>query len=81
MTSLVDVPGVQNTTRAFRDKVIAIAEEIRTDPNFLMAIMSFETGGTLLTFNADKIREHFQGEAPVQRETPAVRESFVGVKP
>jgi peptidoglycan hydrolase-like protein with peptidoglycan-binding domain len=46
MANLVQVPGIEKTSAAFRDKVIHIAAEIGTDPNFLMAIMSFESGGT-----------------------------------
>lgn len=46
MPNLVQVPGIEKTSQAFRDKVISIAAEIETDPNFLMAIMSFESGAT-----------------------------------
>lgn len=46
MTNLVDVPGIGNTTSAFRRRVIEIADDLAVDANFLLAIMSFETGGT-----------------------------------
>jgi peptidoglycan hydrolase-like protein with peptidoglycan-binding domain len=46
MPNLVHVPGIENTSEAFRNKVIAIASELQTDPNFLMAVMSFESGAT-----------------------------------
>ncbi len=44
MPNLVKVPGIENTSEEFRTKVIAIAASLETDPNFLMAIMSFESG-------------------------------------
>lgn len=40
------VIGIENTSRAFRDKVVQLAAQLRTQPIFLMAAMSFETGGT-----------------------------------
>jgi peptidoglycan hydrolase-like protein with peptidoglycan-binding domain len=43
---LVDVPGSQKVSQAFKDKVIKIASDLRTNPNFLMAVMSFESGGS-----------------------------------
>jgi peptidoglycan hydrolase-like protein with peptidoglycan-binding domain len=43
---LIDVPGSANTSAEFRDKVVQIADRLGTNPNFLMAVMSFETGGT-----------------------------------
>lgn len=46
MSNLVHVPGIEKTSSAFREKVISIAAEIQTDPNFLMAIMSFESAAT-----------------------------------
>jgi peptidoglycan hydrolase-like protein with peptidoglycan-binding domain len=46
MANLVSVTGIENTSDAFRKKVVEIADRILIDPNFLMAIMSFETGGT-----------------------------------
>ncbi len=46
MTNLVNVPGIENTSETFRKKVLDIADRILIDPNFLMAIMSFESGAT-----------------------------------
>lgn len=46
MPNLVQVPGIEKTSEEFRNKVIDIAIELETDPNFLMAVMSFESGGT-----------------------------------
>lgn len=43
---LTPVPGSNRVGRAFKEKVIRIAEDLGTDPNYLMAIMSFESGGT-----------------------------------
>jgi peptidoglycan hydrolase-like protein with peptidoglycan-binding domain len=44
--SLVPVRGIDNTTAVFREKVMHIAARLGTNPNFLMAVMSFESGGT-----------------------------------
>ena len=44
--ALVPVRGIRNTTAVFRDKVMQIAARLDTNPNFLMAVMSFESGGT-----------------------------------
>lgn len=46
MANLVNVPGIENVSDAFKEKVIKIAADLKTDPNFLMAIMSFESGHT-----------------------------------
>ena len=46
LITLVPVRGIGNTTAAFRDKVTQIASRLGTNPNFLMAVMSFESGGT-----------------------------------
>jgi peptidoglycan hydrolase-like protein with peptidoglycan-binding domain len=43
---LIDVPGIENTSQAFRDKVVQVAERLEMNPNFLTAVMSFESGGT-----------------------------------
>jgi peptidoglycan hydrolase-like protein with peptidoglycan-binding domain len=43
---LVPVRGIDNTSQAFRDKVVQIAARLETNPNFLMAVMSFETGAS-----------------------------------
>lgn len=46
MPNLINVPGIENTSDEFKKKVIVIAENLEMDPNFLMAIMSFESGAT-----------------------------------
>lgn len=46
MPSLANVVGVENVDEAFKEKVVQIAADLKTDPNFLMAVMSFETGGS-----------------------------------
>lgn len=46
MANLVNVPGIENVSEAFKEKVKKLAADLETDPNFLMAIMSFETGHT-----------------------------------
>lgn len=43
---LVDVPGSDLVTQDFKDKVMHIADTLAVNPNFLMAVMSFETGGS-----------------------------------
>lgn len=43
---LVDVPGSKNVGQEFKDKVMQIADRLGTNPNYLMAVMSFETGGS-----------------------------------
>lgn len=40
------VVGMDNTSQNFRDKVVQIADRLGTKPIYLMAVMSFETGGT-----------------------------------
>lgn len=44
--ALVDVPGSDRVSQAFKDKVQVIAADIGVNPNFMMAVMSFESGGT-----------------------------------
>lgn len=44
--TLVNVPGSDKVTDSFKERVIKIASELGTNPNFLMAVMSFETGET-----------------------------------
>jgi peptidoglycan hydrolase-like protein with peptidoglycan-binding domain len=46
MPNLVNVLGIENTSDAFRKKVLEIADRLIIDPNFLMAIMSFESGAS-----------------------------------
>jgi peptidoglycan hydrolase-like protein with peptidoglycan-binding domain len=43
---LLDVPGSAKVSQAFKQKVIQIATDLGTNPNFLMAVMSFESGET-----------------------------------
>ena len=43
---LAKVKGSEKVSAAFKQKVIQIAERLGTDPSFLMAVMSFETGHT-----------------------------------
>jgi peptidoglycan hydrolase-like protein with peptidoglycan-binding domain len=42
--ALVNVPGSGKVSHAFKEKVVNIASDLGTNPNFLMAVMSFETG-------------------------------------
>lgn len=44
--ALVNVAGSHRVSDAFKEKVINIASDLGTNPNFLMAVMSFETGET-----------------------------------
>lgn len=44
--SLVAVPGSEKVSDRFKEKVIQIASDLGTNPNFLLAVMSFETGET-----------------------------------
>jgi Glycosyl hydrolase family 46 len=44
--TLVNVKGSDKLDQPFKDKVIAIAKDLGTDPNWLLAVMSFETGQT-----------------------------------
>ena len=41
-----NVAGMENTSPAFRQKVVEVAERLKMDPTHLMAVMSFETGET-----------------------------------
>jgi hypothetical protein len=43
---LLPVAGSQHVDQAFKDRVVQIAKKLGTDPNFLMAVMSFESGGS-----------------------------------
>lgn len=45
-TGLKSVIGINKTSESFRKKVIQVADELDVDPNYLMAAMSFESGGT-----------------------------------
>lgn len=42
----VDVPGFEHCSSVFLDKLHGIARDLGVNPNFLLAVMSFETGGT-----------------------------------
>jgi peptidoglycan hydrolase-like protein with peptidoglycan-binding domain len=44
--ALVNVPGSEKVSQVFKDKVVKIASDLGTNPNFLMAVMSFESGET-----------------------------------
>jgi peptidoglycan hydrolase-like protein with peptidoglycan-binding domain len=44
--ALLAVPGVEKVSDAFKQKVIQIASDLRINPNFLLAVMSFESGET-----------------------------------
>lgn len=46
IVALVDVPGIGKVSQEFKDKVVLIAADLETNPNFLTAVMSFESGGT-----------------------------------
>lgn len=46
MPSLANVVGIEKVNDEFKEKVVQIAANIKTDPNFIMAVMSFETGGS-----------------------------------
>ena len=42
--ALVNVPGSDRVSASFKERVVQIADDLGTNPNFLMAVMSFETG-------------------------------------
>jgi peptidoglycan hydrolase-like protein with peptidoglycan-binding domain len=44
--ALLAVPGTQKVSDAFKQKVIQIASDLKVNPNFLLAVMSFESGET-----------------------------------
>lgn len=46
MKTLLAVKGIENTTRPFRAKLVAIADELGLNPDYLAAVISFETAGT-----------------------------------
>jgi peptidoglycan hydrolase-like protein with peptidoglycan-binding domain len=45
-TTLLDIPGSQKVSQTFKQKIVQIAADLGTNPNFLMAVMSFESGET-----------------------------------
>jgi peptidoglycan hydrolase-like protein with peptidoglycan-binding domain len=57
MANLANVPGIENVSEEFKEKVVQIAADIETDPNFLMAIMSFESGASF----SPKVKNKFSG--------------------
>jgi len=44
--SLLAVRGLETTTRAFRTRLIALGADFSVDPNWLAAVISFESAGT-----------------------------------
>lgn len=40
--ALVNVPGSERVSPVFKEKVVQLASDLGTNPNFLMAVMSFE---------------------------------------
>jgi peptidoglycan hydrolase-like protein with peptidoglycan-binding domain len=44
--ALLAVPGIEKVSDAFKQKVIQIASDMKVNPNFLLAVMSFESGET-----------------------------------
>jgi hypothetical protein len=49
MRSLLGVPGIENLSAAGRRAVLRIADAIETDPDYLVTVMSFETGHSFST--------------------------------
>ena len=46
MRELLRVHGIEQTTEAFRRKLIRISDAISFDPSYIAAVISFETAGT-----------------------------------
>lgn len=46
MTDLLNVPGLGATSAAFKRELVAMATRLEANPDYLAAVMSFETGGT-----------------------------------
>ncbi|HJX91556.1 MAG TPA: penicillin-insensitive murein endopeptidase [Pyrinomonadaceae bacterium] len=44
--TLINIPGIGKTSEAFKQKLIQIAADLKVNPNFLAAVMSFESGET-----------------------------------
>jgi hypothetical protein len=55
--TLLDVRGLANTSDAFKRQLIEVAETLRLNPDFLAAVMSFESAGTF----SPSIRNKFSG--------------------
>lgn len=52
---LLPVAGSQHVDQAFKDRVVQIAKGLGTDPNFLMAVMSLESGGSFNPSNRNGV--------------------------
>lgn len=72
MPNLVNVLGIENTSEAFRKKVLEIADRLLIDPNFLMAIMSFETGATF----SPSVKNIYSGATGLIQFMPATARSL-----
>jgi len=59
-------------TNKFKNEVIGIAEEIGSDPNYLMAIMAFESGGK---FSSD-VQNPYSGAVGLIQFMPATAENL-----
>jgi len=46
MNSLIGQPGLERTSQAFRRALVAAAQEIGTEPDYLATVIAFESGGT-----------------------------------
>lgn len=44
--ALLPVPGSEKVSSAFKTKLLQIASDLKVNPNFLLAVMSFESGET-----------------------------------
>jgi hypothetical protein len=44
--SLIGQPGLERTSQAFRRALVAAAQEIGTEPDYLATVIAFESGGT-----------------------------------
>jgi peptidoglycan hydrolase-like protein with peptidoglycan-binding domain len=72
MANLVNVLGIENTSEAFRKKVLEVADRLLIDPNFLMAIMSFETGATF----SPSVKNIYSGATGLIQFMPATARSL-----
>lgn len=46
MATLLAVPGLEKTSRAFRRKLLDVAARLRLNPDYMVAVMSFESAGS-----------------------------------
>lgn len=60
-TTLLNVPGISSTSPEFRTKLIAIAHELDTNPDYLATVISFETGGSFSPTIRNKAGSHAVG--------------------